>query len=174
MRRGFSDSADVRRPAHHRRRTGRKSAAFGRHFGNPMAQPQGQPMQEQPPGGLDVLIMEDERLDAFLLEDILVELGHRVVGIARTREEALALAKAKRPGLLMGTVLLDDGNTGIEAVEEILHFARVPVVFVTGMSEEYVKDRRREPTFVVRKPPSFGEIAVAIRAALDYESARAR
>jgi DNA-directed RNA polymerase specialized sigma24 family protein len=45
----------------------------------------------------DVLIIEDEALIALDLEALLENLGHRVVGVARTRSEAAAIARNKRP-----------------------------------------------------------------------------
>jgi CheY-like chemotaxis protein len=46
----------------------------------------------------DVLIIEDETFIALDLEGLVESLGHRVLGVARTHSEAVALAKAKRPG----------------------------------------------------------------------------
>ena len=45
----------------------------------------------------DVLIIEDEAFIAFDLEGLVEGLGHRVIGIARTHEEALAIAREKSP-----------------------------------------------------------------------------
>jgi hypothetical protein len=45
----------------------------------------------------DVLIIEDEPLIAMDIEDIVLRLGHRVTGVARTRTEAVKLAGGKRP-----------------------------------------------------------------------------
>src|SRR5262249_50323111 len=52
----------------------------------------------------DVLIIEDEILIALDLEQLVENLGHRTIGIARTRAEAIALAKAKRPGLILADI----------------------------------------------------------------------
>ena len=46
----------------------------------------------------DVLIIEDEPLIAMDIEDIVTRLGHRVTGIARTRQEAVKLAAAQPAG----------------------------------------------------------------------------
>jgi CheY-like chemotaxis protein len=48
-----------------------------------------------------VLIIEDETLIALDLEGLLENLGHRVMGIARTHAEAVAIAKKKRLGLIL-------------------------------------------------------------------------
>jgi CheY-like chemotaxis protein len=51
----------------------------------------------------DVLIIEDEALIALDLEALVENLGHRVLGVARTRSEATALARSHRPGLVRPT-----------------------------------------------------------------------
>jgi CheY-like chemotaxis protein len=81
----------------------------------------------------DILIIEDELLIAGDLKRLMLELGHRVNGIARTCQEALAAAKTQRPGLILADIQLDDGSSGIEAANEILTWYRVPVVFITAI-----------------------------------------
>jgi hypothetical protein len=56
----------------------------------------------------DILIIEDEALIAMDLENLLENLGHEVTGIARTRTDAVTLAKAKRPGLILADIQLAD------------------------------------------------------------------
>src|SRR5262249_40882195 len=76
----------------------------------------------------DVLIIEDEALIALDLEDIVENLGHRSIGIARTRSEAIALSKTKPPGLILADIQLADGSSGLEAVNDLLAAFAVPVV----------------------------------------------
>lgn len=47
----------------------------------------------------DVLIIEDVPLIAVDIESLVDNLGHKVVGIARTHREAVQIAKAKPPGV---------------------------------------------------------------------------
>ena len=75
----------------------------------------------------DVMIIEDEPLIAFDLEGLVESLGHRVLGVARTHAEAIALAKAKRPGLILADIQLADGSSGLDAVNELLKAFEVPV-----------------------------------------------
>ena len=46
----------------------------------------------------DVLIIEDETFIAMDLESLVKNLGHNVIGVARTHADAVALAKNKKPG----------------------------------------------------------------------------
>src|SRR6201999_3705864 len=63
----------------------------------------------------DVLIIEDETFIAMDLESLVRNLGHNVIGVARTHADAVALAKNKRPGLILADIQLADGSSGLEA-----------------------------------------------------------
>jgi PleD family two-component response regulator len=63
----------------------------------------------------DVLIIEDEALIALDLEALVENLGHRVVGVARTRAEAATIARSRRPGLILADIQLADGSSGLES-----------------------------------------------------------
>ncbi|HJY18450.1 MAG TPA: response regulator, partial [Xanthobacteraceae bacterium] len=80
----------------------------------------------------DVLIIEDETFIAMDIEALVESLGHNVIGIARTHSEALALAKQKRPGLILADIQLADGSSGLDAVNELLGTFEVPVIFITA------------------------------------------
>lgn len=100
----------------------------------------------------DVLIIEDEPLIAMELKDILQELGHRVIAIARTRADALASANRTKPGLVIADIRLADGSSGLDAVNEMLGSFAVPVVFVTAFPNRLATGNGPEPTFLIPKP----------------------
>jgi DNA-directed RNA polymerase specialized sigma24 family protein len=99
-----------------------------------------------------VLIIEDEPLIAMHLEAIVTDMGHSLVGVAATHREAVAIAEAERPDLVLADVQLADGSSGIEAVQEILESLVVPVVFITAYPERLLSGERTEPTWLVTKP----------------------
>ena len=80
----------------------------------------------------DVLIIEDETFIAMDIEALVESLGHRVIGVARTHSEAVALARQKRPGLILADIQLADGSSGLDAVNELLASFEVPVIFITA------------------------------------------
>jgi DNA-directed RNA polymerase specialized sigma24 family protein len=100
----------------------------------------------------DVLIIEDEIFIAMELEEVVKSLGHRVVGIARTRNEALALAHKERPGLILADIQLADGSSGLDAVNEMLGLFEAPVIFITAYPERFLTGTRPEPAFLIAKP----------------------
>ncbi len=100
----------------------------------------------------EVLIIEDEPLIALDIEGLVGDIGHNVVGIARTRQEAVELAGARKPTLILSDIQLADGSSGIDAVEDILQTMSVPVIFITAYPERLLTGERSEPTFLITKP----------------------
>ena len=86
----------------------------------------------------DVLIIEDETFIAMDIEALVESLGHRVIGVARTHSEAVALARQKRPGLILADIQLADGSSGLDAVNELLGSFEVPVIFITAYPERFL------------------------------------
>ena len=70
----------------------------------------------------DVLIIEDETFIALDLEGLVESLGHRVLGVARTHKEAVALATAKRPGIILADIQLADGSFGPRRGQRVADF----------------------------------------------------
>src|SRR5881275_280070 len=93
----------------------------------------------------DVLIIEDETFIAMDLESLVKNLGHNVIGVARTHADAVALAKNKKPGLILADIQLADGSSGLDAVNELLKTFEVPVVFITAYPERFLTGERPAP-----------------------------
>jgi DNA-directed RNA polymerase specialized sigma24 family protein len=100
----------------------------------------------------DVLIIEDETFIAMDLESLVKSLGHNVIGVARTHSDAVALAKNKKPGLILADIQLADGSSGLDAVNELLRLFEVHVVFITAYPERFLTGERPEPAFLISKP----------------------
>lgn len=118
-----------------------------------------------------VLIIEDESIIALDLENMMTELGHEVVGIAATRDDAVKQATARRPGLILADVRLADGSSGIDAVSEILRSFDVPVIFITAYPERLLTGERPEPTYLITKPFLPETVKAAVGQALFFQPA---
>lgn len=116
----------------------------------------------------DVLIIEDEPLIAHDLRSIVEELGHSVVGIARTRREAISTTEIQKPGLILADIQLADGSSGLDAVNEILGTLSTPVIFVTAYPERFLTGAPPEPAFLVTKPFSVDSLKAVISQALFF------
>jgi CheY-like chemotaxis protein/DNA-directed RNA polymerase specialized sigma24 family protein len=99
-----------------------------------------------------IMIIEDEPLTAANLQVLVESLGHHVTGIARTHAEALQLVKREEPKLILSDIQLDDGSSGVDAVNEILSSYEVPVIFITGHPELLLTGKKPEPAFLIPKP----------------------
>lgn len=117
----------------------------------------------------DVLIIEDETFIAMDLESLVKNLGHSVLGVARTHHDAVALAKAKKPGLILADIQLADGSSGLDAVNELLRQFEVPVVFITAYPERFLTGERPEPAFLISKPFQPAMVSAVVSQALFFQ-----
>jgi CheY-like chemotaxis protein len=108
-----------------------------------------------------VLIIEDEPIIALDIQELVERCGHSVVGIAATEAEAVAIAEAERPGLVLADINLGAGGDGASAVARILKHLTAPVIFVTAYPERLLTGEAVEPAFVITKPFDPTTLAVA-------------
>src|SRR5918994_286329 len=99
-----------------------------------------------------VLIIEDEPIIALDIQDLVERCGHSVVGIASTESEAVQIARAERPSLVLADINLGAGGDGATAVARILRDVTAPVIFVTAFPERLLTGEAVEPAFVITKP----------------------
>ena len=116
-----------------------------------------------------VLIIEDEPIIAMDIEALVEDLGHEVIGIARTHTEALAEIARQRPGLVLADIQLADGSSGLDAVNDILKTINVPVIFITAFPERLLTGDRPEPAFLITKPFAPDSVKAAISQALFFD-----
>lgn len=119
----------------------------------------------------DIMIIEDEPLIAMDIESMVEELGHSVTGIARTHAEAVELFNRHRPGMVLADIQLADGSSGIDAVNDILRTANIPVIFITAFPERLLTGERPEPAFLVTKPFNPQMVKALISQALFFNEA---
>jgi DNA-binding response OmpR family regulator len=84
---------------------------------------------------LKVLIAEDDTVIAGLLEDILVDHGYAVCGIAGTVAEAVALARRHAPDLAVIDLRLADNGLGTDIVAELGNLGQLGILYTTGASQ---------------------------------------
>ncbi|MGB3626523.1 MAG: response regulator [Henriciella sp.] len=112
------------------------------------------------------LIVEDDIWIAHDLREILERDGHEVVGIATTKDAALALAKESNPDLLVCDVRLEDGSSGIDFVIETQAFRSLPTLFVTAFPEKVRELRPMSCTSVISKPFSEEQVRAEVANAI--------
>jgi CheY-like chemotaxis protein len=118
--------------------------------------------------GLTLLVVEDETIVSFLLEDMLTELGCATVLHAGRVQEALALLRERKPD----AAVLDVNLAGEYAypVAERLVEEHVPFVFTTGYGRSGIPSDWASRQ-VVQKPFSMDALAAALRMAIAERTA---
>ncbi len=111
-----------------------------------------------------VLLVEDEAVIAFAVEDALLELGCEVVGPAFCLEDAVALASAEPIDAAILDVNLNDQRS--YAVADELRRRGVPFLFATGYAEGGL-DWDRAKVDVLPKPYRKDQIAAALNRLLN-------
>jgi CheY-like chemotaxis protein len=106
-----------------------------------------------------ILVVEDETIIAFLIEDMLAELGfHDVLHVASV-PEAMALSRARLPDVAVLDVNV--GNTPVYPVAERLAAAHIPFVFASGYGNAGIPAQWKSvPT--IQKPFERVTLAAAI------------
>lgn len=118
-----------------------------------------------------VMIIEDEAIIAMDIESIVADMGHRVTGIARTRDEAVNLARAEMPDLILADIQLADNSSGIDAVNDILQqLGQRPVIFITAFPERLLTGDKPEPAFLISKPYSVDQVISSVSQAMFFSS----
>ena len=112
---------------------------------------------------LRVLIVEDEMLVAMNIEDMLLELGHEVAGLASRLSPALALAADAE----LDAAVLDVNLAGEQsfAIADLLDKRGIPFLFATGYGLGGIEERYRGRT-VLQKPFRLADLGAALRSAV--------
>ena len=118
--------------------------------------------------GVTVLVVEDETIVSFLLEDMLTELGCTAILQASRVGDALATLRDRSPDLVVLDVNL--GGEFAYPVARQLADARIPFVFTTGYERSGIPDEWASRP-VIQKPFSFEAFAGALREALSHPPA---
>lgn len=114
---------------------------------------------------LRVLVAEDERLAALVVEDALVEQGHQVV-LARDGQEAIDIAQTYAFDVLV-TDLAMPRVTGWELIPVLrARWAALPVVVMTGYlppgGSQILFADKRGPLALLHKPFGIGQLFDAL------------
>jgi len=115
-----------------------------------------------------ILIVEDEAIVALDIETRLKEMGYGVAGVVGQADEALALAVAARPDLVLMDIRLKGQMDGIAAADQIRRHCGIPVVFLTAFSEDHTMQRAKvaEPFGFIIKPFEDRELQSSIEMAI--------
>jgi CheY-like chemotaxis protein len=100
------------------------------------------------------LIVEDEFFIALDVQAIVEALGHTIVGIAVSAEQAVTKAEIEKPDLVLMDIRLNGARDGIEAANEIHERFGIDSIFVTANTDPLTKQRAQsvKPVAFLEKP----------------------
>jgi YesN/AraC family two-component response regulator len=115
-----------------------------------------------------ILIVEDDGILATSLKEILSGFGYICFAAVATGEEAVEIAKNRIPDLILMDIELAGELNGIDAAEIIRSFSDVPIVFLTGYSQEHriQKAKFTAPSAYLIKPVHVPELHANMEMAL--------
>lgn len=113
---------------------------------------------------INVLIVEDDKASAKLLEISLRRLSCNICGIAANGDDAIALAKEMHPDIVLMDINLPGKFDGIEATGMIRRLYNIPVLYITANSEDETIRRAigSDPIGYLLKPYSVENLRVMI------------
>jgi PAS domain S-box-containing protein len=115
-----------------------------------------------------IIVVEDERIVALDLKTRLTRMGHSVVAVLATGEDAIAETERLKPDFLLMDVQLQGAMDGIQAAEVIRKTSDVPLVYLTAFSDDrtVLRAKHTEPYGYVLKPFQERELHIVLEIAL--------
>jgi two-component SAPR family response regulator len=103
---------------------------------------------------MDVLIAENESNTVLDLKTTLEKLGHNVVAVASSGEEAIKGARDLNPDLILINIKLKGEMSGVEAAKKIVTLYKIPIIFLTVFYKNCLNKSLQLPedTIVLSKP----------------------
>lgn len=102
----------------------------------------------------------------MLEEKLLKQLGHDVLSIVESGEEAVEACKELSPDFIIMDIALSGLIDGLEATKKIRETSSdMPIIFVTGNSDRFEKSSLKEDdkNILVTKPFTDNDLADSIR-----------
>lgn len=105
---------------------------------------------------IKALIVEDDAIQAQLMEIFLKSLNYLVVGIADTGEKAIKMVKSRNPDLILMDIKLKGKLDGIDAAKEIMKLNQFSLIYITGNVAADYNKRIEQTSYVdfLKKPIS--------------------
>lgn len=117
---------------------------------------------------IKVLIVEDESVVAWDIQETLESLGYKVVANVTSGAEAIQIPAALKPDLVLMDIRLEDDIDGITAAEQIRDRFDIPIIYLTAHADEYTWQRaiNTNPYGYLIKPFQERELQTTIEIAL--------
>ena len=110
--------------------------------------------QDSETRSLRVLIVEDEFFISLHTKGLLQALGHVVVAVAVSADQAVSLAGREKPDVVLMDIRLAGSRDGIDAAEDIRSRFGIGSIFVTANTDPHTRQRAEaiRPLEILEKP----------------------
>ncbi|MGC9505694.1 hybrid sensor histidine kinase/response regulator [Baaleninema sp.] len=124
---------------------------------------------------IQILIVEDEVLQALTLSRKLQKLGYTVLESVTSGEDAIEVVREKHPDIILMDIVIQGDLDGIETAARIYKEYDIPIVYLTAYADDKTLDRAEATGSYgyLLKPPKERELHATIKMALKkYEESR--
>jgi DNA-binding NarL/FixJ family response regulator len=136
--------------------------------GRPAASAEGGASDTQPGDSIRILIAEDDLLVASQMEAALTDAGFEIAGTASTGREALQLAHAQSPMLVVMDIRLAGDLDGIDTALALFRSHGIRCIFASAYSDQEAQRRAAPaaPLGWLQKPYTMASLTEKVRAAV--------
>lgn len=116
---------------------------------------------------MKTLVVEDEKLIAEALREILEALGYEVCAITSSASEADEVLRTVKPDLMLVDIQLGGERDGIDLAHEVRRRFEFPIVFITSFADEVTVRRAKaiRPEGYLVKPITKNSVFAALEMA---------
>lgn len=117
----------------------------------------------------NIFIVEDDMLLSLVEERLLMKLGYSVTGKAVSGEEAVPKIKKTKPDVILMDISLSGDMDGIDTMTEVRNFSSVPVIYLSGNSDQLNLERAKKTRYVdyLVKPITEHDLVEPLKKALN-------
>ncbi|HKJ32681.1 MAG TPA: response regulator [Balneolales bacterium] len=115
-----------------------------------------------------ILIVEDNMLLSLVYEQHIKNMGYETLDARVDALSAIDAVKEYDPDLVIMDIILEGSMDGIDAMKQIRQFSDIPVIYVSGNSDQVHKQRADETGYVdyLVKPITRNDLKQTIQKAI--------
>ncbi|MFA4824522.1 MAG: response regulator [Methanoregula sp.] len=115
-----------------------------------------------------VLVVDDEAIITMQLEEKISSMGHKVVGMTSSGEDAIEKARVTKPDIVLMDIVMPGKKNGIDAAKVIHKELGIPVIFITSYADDKILEevKKVNPYGYIVKPFNELELKATIQLAL--------
>jgi DNA-binding LytR/AlgR family response regulator len=119
-----------------------------------------------------ICIVEDDQNHAYALQEKVKSIGHTVLKICTTFEEALLVIKKNIPDVILLDINLKNDNDGIQLAHAIKSFSTIPIIYTTALTASDIIEKAVQirPSGYLVKPIQKATLKATIELALQQEN----